>query len=221
MLIKIAPSILSARFEMLGDEVRTVEAAGADQVHIDVMDGHFVPNISMGPVVVEALRRTTRLPLDVHLMITDPGRYLEAFVKAGAHHVTFHTEVTQDPVALASWLRERRVGAGLALNPDTPVERVLDYLPHFDTILVMTVRPGFGGQAFMAECLDKVRSVRETAVALGRASIDIMVDGGVDPRTALLSKRAGANVFVAGNSVFASGDAAKAVRELRNSLKEQ
>ena len=221
MQIKIAPSILAAHFERLGDEVKTVEAAGADQIHVDVMDGHFVPNLSMGPIVVEALRRATRLPLDVHLMITDPDRYLELFVKAGAHHVTFHVEAAKDPVALASWLRERRVGAGLALNPDTPIERALDLLPHFDMILVMTVRPGFGGQAFMTECLEKVHRVREAAAMAGRASMDVEVDGGIDARTGLLAKEAGANVFVAGNSIFRSQDAARAVHQLRQSLEVQ
>lgn len=221
MQLKIAPSILSAHFERLGDEVKTVEAAGANQIHVDVMDGHFVPNLSMGPIVVEALRRATRLPLDVHLMITDPGRYLDAFVKAGAHHVTFHIEVARDAVDLASRLREQGVGAGLAVNPDTPIENALELLPHFDMILVMTVRPGFGGQPFMTECLEKVRRVREAAVAMGRGSIDIEVDGGIDVKTASLATRAGANVFVAGNSIFRSGDAAGAVRQLRKSLEVQ
>ncbi len=218
MQLKIAPSILSAHFERLGDEVKTVEAAGADQIHVDVMDGHFVPNLSMGPIVVEALRRATRLPLDVHLMITDPDRYVEAFVKAGAHHITFHVEVAKDPVALASWLRERGVGAGLAVNPETPIDRALELLPSFDMILVMTVRPGFGGQTLLTECLEKVRSVRKAAAKAGRPTLDIEVDGGIDLRTACLAKQAGANVFVAGNAIFRSADAASSVQQLRRSL---
>ncbi len=197
-----------------------MEEAGADQVHVDVMDGHFVPNLSMGPIVVEALRRSTRLPLDVHLMITDPGRYVEAFVNAGADHVTFHVEVAGDPLRLARWLRERRVGAGLALNPETPVERVLGLVSSFDMILVMTVRPGFGGQSFLHENLEKVRAIRNLErdhPPAGRA-LDVEVDGGIDARTAALAREAGANVFVAGNAIFRADDPRTAVRELRASL---
>jgi ribulose-phosphate 3-epimerase len=220
MRLKIAPSILAAAFERLGEEVRQVEAAGADQIHVDVMDGHFVPNLSMGPVVVEALRRVTRLPLDVHLMITDPSRYAESFIRAGANHVTFHVEVEKDPPRLAAWLHERGVGAGLALNPETPVDGVLDLVPHFDLILVMTVHPGFGGQSFLPETVEKVAAVRSRARmrAAGSVPLDIQVDGGIDRTTAAEALAAGANVFVAGSSIFGGGDPASAVRELRESL---
>ena len=220
MRLKIAPSILAAAFERLGDEVRQVEAAGADQIHVDVMDGHFVPNLSMGPVVVEALRRVTRLPLDVHLMITDPSKHVDSFIKAGASHVSFHVEVEDDPPGLAARLHERGVSAGLALNPETPVDRVLDLLPHFELILIMTVHPGFGGQTFLPENLEKVAAVRERAnrgPASGR-TLDIQVDGGIDRKTAAPALAAGANVFVAGSAIFAGGDAAAGVRALRQSL---
>jgi ribulose-phosphate 3-epimerase len=217
MRLKIAPSILSAHFERLGDDVRAVEEAGADQIHVDVMDGHFVPNLSMGPVVVEALRRVTRLPLDVHLMITDPEKYLESFAKAGAHHVTFHVEVAKDPIRLASWLHERGIGAGLALNPETPVDRVLPLASHFDMILVMTVHPGFGGQSFLEENLEKVKAVRALRPIAARP-LDVEVDGGIDASTALLARDAGANVFVAGNAIFGSHDPRGALGELRARL---
>ena len=216
MRFKIAPSILSARFERLGDDVRAVENAGADLIHVDVMDGHFVPNLSMGPVVVEALHRETKLPLDVHLMITDPGRYLEAFVKAGANHVTFHVEADGDPVAMADWLHQRNVGAGIALNPETPVERVLELLPCFDMVVVMTVHPGFGGQSFLAENLEKVKAIRSHESRQG--ALDVEVDGGIDAGTALDSQRAGANVFVAGNSIFGTAKPDEALVAMRRGL---
>ncbi|MBI4602873.1 MAG: ribulose-phosphate 3-epimerase [Planctomycetes bacterium] len=224
MRLKVAPSILSAAFERLGEEVRAMEEAGADQIHVDVMDGHFVPNISMGPVVVEALRRATRLPLDVHLMITDPERYLEPFVAAGAHHITFHIEACGDPAGLARRLRERGIGAGLALNPATPAGAALDLLPHFDLLLVMTVNPGFGGQPFLGDNLGKVRAIRERERGLGPSRrpaagpLDIEVDGGIDARTARLCREAGANVFVAGNAIFRAPDPRAALRELRRSV---
>jgi ribulose-phosphate 3-epimerase len=213
MRIKIAPSILSADFSRLGEEVRAVEEAGADQIHVDVMDGHFVPNLSMGPVVVEALRRVTRLPLDVHLMITDPEKYTPAFLKAGASHITFHVEAHPDPPRLAAFIRERGVGAGISLNPGTPAASVLPLVEHFDLILVMTVHPGFGGQSFLGENLEKVRAVRAVAGA-----VDIQVDGGIDRNTAVLAREAGANVFVAGNAIFGAPDPRVALAAIRRSL---
>jgi ribulose-phosphate 3-epimerase len=225
MKLKIAPSILSARFEQLGAEVKAMELAGADQIHVDVMDGHFVPNLSMGPVVVEALRRSTRLPLDVHLMITDPGKYLDSFIKAGASHITFHIEAQDDPRELASRLHEKGIGAGLALNPESPVERVLDYIPLFELILVMTVHPGFGGQSFLGENLEKVMAIRARERSLkaggpvsGSRAVDVEVDGGIDSSTARLAQEAGANVFVAGNAIFRAADPIEAVRSLRRAL---
>jgi ribulose-phosphate 3-epimerase len=218
MRLKIAPSILAAAFERLGDEVQQVEAAGADQIHIDVMDGHFVPNLSMGPVVVEALRRATRLPLDVHLMITDPSAHVDSFIRAGASHISFHVEAEDDPPRLAARLHERGVGAGLALNPETPVERVLDLLPHFEMVLVMTVHPGFGGQSFLPENLEKVAAVRERAGRGAARPLDIQVDGGIDLETAPAALAAGSNVFVAGSAIFAGGKPGAAVRALRERL---
>jgi len=214
MQVKIAPSILAADFARLGEEVRTVEAAGADLIHVDVMDGHFVPNLSMGPVVVEALRRVTRLPLDVHLMIEDPAKYMGAFIEAGAHHITFHVETVEEPAALAADLHARGLGAGLSLNPETPVDRVLDLIPHFDMILVMTVHPGFGGQSFLGENLEKARRIRERESRSG-LRLDVEVDGGIDTRTVSLARSAGCNVFVAGNSIFRSSDPKEALRALR------
>jgi ribulose-phosphate 3-epimerase len=220
MKIKLAPSILAAHFERLGEEVRAVEEAGADMLHVDVMDGHFVPNISMGPLVVEALRRTTRLPLDVHLMIEDPIRYADAFIDAGAHHITFHVEVVSDPRALARRLRGRGVGAGLTLNPETPVDKVLDFVGDFDMILIMSVHPGFGGQAFIPETLEKAKRIREVekARAGGATPIDLEIDGGIDLGTAALARKAGCNVFVAGNAIFRKPDPGEALRALRASL---
>jgi ribulose-phosphate 3-epimerase len=227
MRLKIAPSILSADFARLGEEVQQVEAAGADQVHVDVMDGHFVPNLSMGPIVVDALRRVTRLPLDVHLMITQPGKHIDAFVRAGASHVSFHLEAEGDMEAMARGLREKGVGAGLVVNPETPVERALGLLPGFDMILVMTVHPGFSGQGFLAENLEKVRAVRaleSKLLASGRRgrALDIEVDGGIDERTAVLARDAGANVFVAGSAIFRHGEGdpppGEALRALRRRL---
>jgi ribulose-phosphate 3-epimerase len=220
MRLKIAPSILSAHFERLGGDVRAVESAGADQIHVDVMDGHFVPNLSMGPIVVEALRRVTELPLDVHLMITNPGKYLESFVKAGAAHVTFHVEADGDPAAMAEWLHRHNVGAGIALNPETPVETILDLLPLFDMVVVMTVYPGFGGQSFLAENLEKVKAIRahENRLGSGRGVLDVEVDGGIDMRTALQSQRAGANVFVAGSSIYGVPEPGEALVAMRRGL---
>ncbi len=220
---KIAPSILSADFARLGDQVSAAEAAGIEQIHVDVMDGHFVPNLSMGPIVVQALKRTTDLPLDVHLMITDPEKYLEPFVKAGADHISFHVEVGGDTLGMLQWLRDQDVGCGIAVNPDTPVERVFEYLPHVDMVLVMTVHPGFGGQSFLGENLEKVRRVREKENELREAGdlnreLDIEVDGGIDAETITESKAAGANVYVAGNSIFGQPDVAEAIGQLRSAL---
>ena len=216
MAVKLAPSILSAAFERLGEEVRAVEAGGADQIHVDVMDGHFVPNLSMGPIVVEALRRVTRLPLDVHLMIAEPARYVEPFIKAGASHITFHVEVVDDQLPLARLLRARGIGAGISLNPATGVDRVLELIPELDLVLVMTVNPGFGGQAFLGENLDKVRALRRAESSAARPHpLDIQVDGGIDERTAPLARAAGANVFVAGSAIFRSPDPRAALRALR------
>ncbi len=224
MSLKIAPSILSADFSCLAEQVRVVEAAGADQLHVDVMDGHFVPNLSMGPLVVEALKRCARVPLDVHLMIADPARYVDAFMDAGADHISFHIEVVPEPEELVDRLKRRGVGAGLAVNPKTPIERALRVAGLFDMILIMTVEPGFGGQSFLGENLEKVRVLRAWDERRGGAEygrrLDIEVDGGIDVETGPVAVAAGANVHVAGSSIFGAPDPGSALRELRRKLAE-
>ncbi len=215
MTPRIAPSILSADFSRLGEQVRVVEEAGAGQVHIDVMDGHFVPNLTMGPVVVEALRSTTTLPLDVHLMITDPEDYLESFIKAGADHISFHIEAEGDKGAMLDLLEERGVGKGLAVNPATPAEEILEFLPRLDMVVVMTVNPGFGGQDFLGDNLDKVRRIRQEEEKLSlEKKLNIEVDGGVDRGTIGACLEAGADIFVAGSAIFGAADPGAATREL-------
>jgi ribulose-phosphate 3-epimerase len=214
--MKIAPSILSADFSRLGEQVKEVEAAGADRVHVDVMDGHFVPNLSMGAVVVRGLRPVTRLPLEVHLMVTDPAAFLDGFAKAGADALIVHLEVLPDPRPL---LKHIRTGlgrkAGLAFNPDLPVEKVEPYLADIDLALCMTVFPGFGGQAYIPESTDRVRRLR-ALLARVNPGCEIEVDGGIDARTIPLAAAAGADVFVAGTAVYGATDGpAAAVRELK------
>jgi ribulose-phosphate 3-epimerase len=211
-MVKIAPSILSADFARLGDDVARVEAGGADQLHVDVMDGRFVPNLTVGPVVVAALRKRTRLPLDVHLMIVEPERYLADFVAAGADLVTVHAEACPHLQRTLAQIRELGAKAGVALNPSTPpagLEYVRDDL---DLVLVMSVNPGFGGQTFIPSALDKVRAVR---ALLGARPVDVSVDGGVKADNARALVERGATTLVAGSAVFGAADPAAAVRALR------
>jgi ribulose-phosphate 3-epimerase len=212
--VRIAPSILSADLGRLADEIRDAEAAGADWIHVDVMDGRFVPNITLGPVVLAAARRATKLPLDVHLMIVEPERYVEDFAEAGADVISVHEEASVHLQRTLSKIRSLGKRAGVVLNPHTP-ETTLDYvLDDLDLILVMSVNPGFGGQSFLPSVLPKLAALRKKIDARGLA-IDLEVDGGVSPATARQVVDAGARVLVAGNAVFGKPDRAKAIAEIR------
>jgi ribulose-phosphate 3-epimerase len=212
--VRIAPSILSADFARLADAVAQIEAGGADFVHVDVMDGHFVPNITIGPPVVAALKRVTTLPLDVHLMISEPDRYLEAFVQAGASMLTVHAEVLPHLHRTLTHIRSLGAKAGVAINPSTPVATVGDVTAQMDYLLVMSVNPGFGGQTFIPHSIAKIAAARDLLARHGSGAA-IEVDGGVDRDNAADIVRAGASILVAGASVFGTGDAVEATRALR------
>ncbi len=212
--VEIAPSILAADFARLGEQVRAVEQGGADVIHVDVMDGSFVPNISIGVPVVASLRKATQLPLDVHLMIDRPERYIEDFVRAGANRVLVHQEATPHLDRALSMIRELGAEAGAAINPGTPVVMLNDVLGKMDTVLVMSVNPGFGGQQFIPGAFEKIRHLNEWR-ARYNAAYRIEVDGGVDLENAAELAQAGANTFVAGTSIFHTPDPAAATREMR------
>jgi ribulose-phosphate 3-epimerase len=214
MTVRLAPSILSADFARLAEAVDIVASAGADLIHVDVMDGHFVPNITVGPPFVAALRRVTTLPLDVHLMIAEPDRYLEAFVDAGASTVIVHSEVLPHLHRTLTRIRQLGARAGVAINPSTPVGAVREVLGVFDQILVMSVNPGFGGQSFIPRSIGKVAEARALLQAHGSAA-DIEVDGGVDVGNAAALVAAGATILVAGAAIFATSDPVRATRTLR------
>lgn len=207
--ILIAPSILSADFGRLGEEIKAVERAGADWLHVDVMDGHFVPNITIGPVVVKDIKRATRLPLDVHLMISEPERYVDAFAKAGSAIITFHIEACPDPAGLIKKIRSHRLRAGASIKPKTDLAALYGILDLLDMVLIMTVEPGFGGQEFMEEVVPKIKGLRS------RFGKDIEVDGGISGANARQVIEAGANVLVAGTAIFKSSDYRKAIEEIR------
>lgn len=209
-MMRVSPSLLSSDFCRLGEEIAAVQRGGAEALHLDVMDGHFVPNLSLGVPVVESVARCTSLSLDTHLMITDPARYAAAFAAAGSGSITFHIEVVDQPRALVDLLHKLGVRAGVALNPSTPASRAFDLLEMVDLVLVMTVWPGFGGQAFLEECLPKVEALAQRM----RADQWLQVDGGINLETAEQAAAAGANNLVAGNAVFRTPDAAAAVQSL-------
>lgn len=213
-MVKIAPSILSADFARLGDEIIAVEKAGADYIHVDVMDGHFVPNITIGPLIVEAIRPITKLPLDVHLMIENPDQYIEAFAKAGADYITVHVEACKHLHRTIHLIKSFGIKSGVVLNPATPVDTIQHIIEDIDMVLLMSVNPGFGGQSFIPEVLPKIRKVKEMAEAKGK-ELEIEIDGGVNPETAKLCMEAGANVLVAGSAIYNQEDYAKAISLIR------
>lgn len=216
-MVKIAPSILAANFSKLAEEIQDVERGGADYIHIDVMDGHFVPNITMGPLVVEAIRPVTKLPLDVHLMIENPDQYIEAFAKAGADIITVHVEACKHLHRTLQLIHSFGVKAGVVINPATPVETIQHVLEDIEMVLLMTVNPGFGGQSFIHSVIPKIKQVKEMVNTKGLA-IEIEVDGGVNRDTAKLCYDAGANVLVAGSAIFQQNDRTAAINEIKDQL---
>ena len=210
----IAPSILAADFIRLGEEIQAVEAAGADWIHADIMDGHFVPNITFGPMVVEAVRRVTRLPIDVHLMLSEPERYIADFAKAGADYISVHVETCIHLHRTVQLIRDAGARPGVVLNPATPLEALRWILEYTDLVLVMSVNPGFGGQAFISNSIEKIQRLRQM-ITEKRLSTLIEIDGGVSDKTIGDIAAAGADVFVAGSAIFGSRDYATAIRGLR------
>lgn len=215
-MIKIAPSILSADFSQLGDEVKKVEAAGADMIHIDVMDGHFVPNLTFGPPVIAALRKVTKLPFDVHLMVRNPQDLIDPFVKAGADIITLHAETSPHLHRLIQNVKELGVKAAVALNPSTPLSAIEEILDELDMILIMSVNPGFGGQKFISSALNKIERLR-AILNQRNLAVDIQVDGGINEGTAAQVVAAGANILVAGSAIYGSADMARTIQILKKS----
>jgi len=213
-MAKIAPSVLGADFSQLANEIRSADEAGVDMFHLDIMDGHFVPNISYGPAIVETIDRFTDTFLDVHLMLSEPEKYYEAFAKAGADSITFHIEVHPEPTAEAAAIRKLGCRPGLSLNPDTSVNTVLPFLAYFDYLLVMSVHPGFGGQSFIESALDKVRAAREY-IDRERLTTEIQVDGGVDAFNAERVVAAGADILVMGTAFFGAGNRRELSEQVR------
>ncbi len=218
-MIKLAPSILSADFGRLAEEVQAVEEAGADLIHIDVMDGHFVPNLTIGPLVVEAIRPVTRLPFDVHLMIENPDQYLEAFTRAGADWISVHVEACVHLHRTVSRIKELGKKAGVVLNPATPLESLTYILEEIDYVLIMSVNPGFGGQKFIPSALKKVRALKEMIAAYG-LDLPVEIDGGVNLETLPEVVRAGADILVAGSAIFNTPDYAATIKAFRQKITE-
>ena len=214
-MVKIAPSILSADFTRLGEEVKSVEEAGADYIHIDVMDGHFVPNITIGPMIVEAVRRVTELPLDVHLMISNPDYFIEEFVQAGADIIAIHTEAVNHLHRSIQHIRNAGAKPAASLNPATPLQVIEYILDDLDMVVIMTVNPGFGGQEFISEVIPKIERLKEMIDKRG-LDIEIEVDGGIKPDNISLVSSAGAGVFVAGSAVFGSKDYAQTIQKMKS-----
>ncbi|TMW73172.1 ribulose-phosphate 3-epimerase [Alteribacter natronophilus] len=214
-MTKIAPSILSADFARLGNEVKDVEQGGADYIHIDVMDGHFVPNITIGPLIVKAVRPVTELPLDVHLMIENPDKYIPQFAEAGADIISVHAEACPHLHRTVHMIREHGVKPGVVLNPATPVQAIEHIVEDVDLILLMTVNPGFGGQSFIHSVVPKIRQVKKLCEQAGRPDMEIEIDGGVNAETARLCVEAGANVLVAGSAVYNQEDRKAAIEQIR------
>ncbi|MGE3176434.1 MAG: ribulose-phosphate 3-epimerase [Vicinamibacterales bacterium] len=215
MSVQIAPSILSADFAALGAAIGVVERGGADLIHVDVMDGHFVPNITIGPPVVKSLQRVATRPLDVHLMISDPDRYIEAFAAAGAAMISVHVEVLPHLHRTLHAIKALKVKAGAVLNPSTPVVAIEEVAADLDFVLVMSVNPGFGGQSFIPRSVDKIAAVRALLDRAGNRDAPIEVDGGIDARTAPLVVAAGARILVAGNAIFGTANPEQATRDLK------
>ena len=213
-MIKIAPSILAANFSKLAEEVLEVEQAGAKLIHIDVMDGHFVPNITMGPIVVEALRPVTKLPLDVHLMIENPDNYIESFAKAGADYITVHVEACPHLHRTIQLIRSFGVKPGVVLNPHTPIESIQHVLEDIDMVLFMTVNPGFGGQKFIHAVIPKIKQLADIIKEKGLA-IEIEIDGGINAETIVPCAEAGATIFVAGSAIYSQTDRSKALQDIQ------
>ena len=213
-MIYIAPSVLAADFSQLTNEIMRVQRAGADMLHLDVMDGHFVPNISFGAPVIASMRKRTKLPFDVHLIITDPERYVNDFLKAGADSITIHVESCKDPMAVLNHLEEMGCRSAVSISPETPAEAVFPYLEKVNMVLVMTVRPGFGGQKFMADMMGKVRTIRAEIIKRG-LNVDIQVDGGIGVDNIGIVTEAGANVIVAGSSIFGAKKTGAVIKKMR------
>ena len=212
--IKISPSILSADFSILGDEIKSLEQAGADLIHIDVMDGHFVPNITMGPPIIKMVRKCTKLPFDVHLMISPVEKYIKAFADAGSDIITIHPEATDNLKRAVGTIKSLGKKAGVSLNPKTPISALMDVISDIDLILIMSVNPGFAGQSFMSEVLPKVTELRKM-INEKKLKIDIEIDGGINFETAPLAVKAGANILVSGTTIF-SGSLKDNIQKLRN-----
>lgn len=216
MTPELAPSILSADFSRLAEQIASVEPYAA-RIHVDVMDGHFVPNLTMGPVVVASIRPHTSLPIEVHLMVTDPATFIDSFAAAGADRIIFHVEVVQDPDSVIDKIVGAKMHVGIALNPQTSFDLVEPYLMKVDLVTIMTVNPGFGGQSFMYDVIPKIEQARKVRDRLG-VKVQLEVDGGIDPSTIAAARSAGADVFVAGNAIFGAEEPASAARSLAQML---